>query len=96
VFDVQTNVGSLIAAASAELATARAANRSYVIKLFEERLMMLPAVQATGGPFDILTVRNRRMRFSAITLRDVFAVLLESNLRYPEIHCLFCRSRWPI
>jgi len=39
---------------------------------------------------DILTVRNRIFR-SDPTLSDVFDQLNKKNLRYPHIHCSFCR-----
>jgi len=39
---------------------------------------------------DVLTVRNRVFHFDP-TLNDVFEQLNKKNLRYPHIHCSFCR-----
>ena len=39
---------------------------------------------------DIITIRNRKLKGSSPTLKDVLKVLSDSNFKYKTIHCSFC------
>jgi hypothetical protein len=54
------------------------------------REVPLPEVR-NGGPFDILTIRNR-FYSSSMTLEEVMKEIRKLGHRYLEIHCSFCRA----
>jgi hypothetical protein len=93
-------VATLKAAIHAQIAEARTAltdyqarNFSAGIAVYQERLTMLLAVRDYGAHYDILTVRNRGLRFTSVTLQEVLRTLQRyGHIQYTEIHCLFCRT----
>jgi hypothetical protein len=87
------DIHAQIAEARAALVDYQARNFSAGIAVYQERLTMLLAVRDYGAQYDILTVRNRRLRLTPVTLLEVLRTLQRhGHLQYTEIHCLFCRS----
>ncbi len=60
-----------------------------------EKLRYVQRVAPNAFPaFDVLTVRNRWwMGGMGATLRELLQELSRAGHRYPNVHCVFCRSR---